>query len=93
MLDVNWSVVLQVGSLVFFAGVTIATLKGDARNQTAQHAELKQHLNDSIESIRTSVMAVAGDSRDHAARIINLEGRVGRSEAHIDQIIRERRAP
>lgn len=87
---------IQIAVMIATAGAMYATVKTESKHQAAQHGELKDataaqaaDLARRIDQIHTSFIAVAGDSRDHGARIVNLEGRVDRVEGHIDQIGRD----
>lgn len=85
--------IIQIGVLLLTAGGMYATVKAESKHQKNQHQDLKdtterqsKEIGDRIESIRTSMIAVAGDSRDHGARITGLEGRVDRVESHVDNL-------
>lgn len=100
--DIIQIVVLLVTSGMGWAKLTSESKHQSAQHaelKTAtenQHAELKQSTTDQaneigrrIDKLRGTIENVAGDSREHGARIEGLEQRVDRNEEHIDQLGRD----
>lgn len=75
---------IQVALLVVSAVVLLTRLESASKQQTEQHKALGVRFDD----LSRTVAAVSGDSRDHGARIVSVEGRVDRVESQVDMIVR-----
>lgn len=84
---------LTIVTMLVTGAAMFAKLKSSADNSRNQHADLKEStgarfdaLGKRFDDMSQNLSAVAGDSREHGARIANVEKRIDRAEQHIDAI-------
>lgn len=84
---------LTIGTMLITGAAMFAKLQSSAANSRNQHADLKKStenqftaLGKRFDDLSQNLSAVAGDSREHGARIANVEKRIDRAEQHIDAI-------
>lgn len=74
--------VITIGAVVITWVATLVKLQATSKTQTEQNESLGKRF----DTLSQTVASISGDTREHGAKIIDIDRRVSRNEHHIDRV-------